>query len=179
MANKIIKVGCEGTFNINFNELRDFQEDIKDISEVNLKKLKNSIKEKFVAPFFVWKYKDNYWLLDGHQRKKALKELEKEGWEIPELPAIEIFAKSKIEAKKIITKFISQHGDLNRQSVEDYIKKYKINLENIVLRNNEIKIRNVNDFEPVGIEEQGKLDQLDPKMIECPHCGKEFDVRKC
>jgi len=31
----------------------------------------------------------------------------------------------------------------------------------------------------VGTEdEQGKLDELDPKWIACPHCGKEFDARQ-
>jgi len=34
------------------------------------------------------------------------------------------------------------------------------------------------DFEPATEEEQGKLDQLDPKWIACPHCGKEFDARE-
>ena len=34
------------------------------------------------------------------------------------------------------------------------------------------------DFEPAGEDEQGKLDELDPKWIDCPHCGKEFDTRK-
>ena len=28
------------------------------------------------------------------------------------------------------------------------------------------------DFEPVGIDEQGRLDQKSP--IKCPHCGEEF-----
>jgi ParB family transcriptional regulator, chromosome partitioning protein len=34
------------------------------------------------------------------------------------------------------------------------------------------------DFEPATEEDQGKLDQLDPKWIACPHCGKEFDARE-
>ena len=34
------------------------------------------------------------------------------------------------------------------------------------------------NFEPVTEDEQGKLDQLDPKWIACPHCGKEFDARQ-
>jgi len=33
------------------------------------------------------------------------------------------------------------------------------------------------DFEPGTEEEQGKLDELDPKMVECPHCGEGFDSR--
>jgi ParB-like chromosome segregation protein Spo0J len=38
-------------------------------------------------------------------------------------------------------------------------------------------IQEVN-FDPATEEEQGKLDELDPKWIDCPHCGKEFDARK-
>lgn len=33
------------------------------------------------------------------------------------------------------------------------------------------------DFEPATEGEQGKLDQLEPKMVCCPHCKKEFDSR--
>jgi ParB-like chromosome segregation protein Spo0J len=34
------------------------------------------------------------------------------------------------------------------------------------------------DFAP-GLEaDQGKLDQLEPKMVTCPHCRKEFDLRE-
>lgn len=34
------------------------------------------------------------------------------------------------------------------------------------------------DFEPGTEDDQGKLDQLEPKYIDCPHCGKEFDIRE-
>jgi folate-dependent tRNA-U54 methylase TrmFO/GidA len=33
-------------------------------------------------------------------------------------------------------------------------------------------------FDPGTEEEQGRLDQLDPKYIDCPNCGKEFDLRE-
>jgi ParB-like chromosome segregation protein Spo0J len=34
------------------------------------------------------------------------------------------------------------------------------------------------DFAPGTEDDQGKLDELDPKMVTCPHCKKEFDSRK-
>lgn len=34
------------------------------------------------------------------------------------------------------------------------------------------------NFDPATEEEQGQLDQLDPKWVACPHCGKEFDARQ-
>lgn len=34
------------------------------------------------------------------------------------------------------------------------------------------------DFMPASEGEQGKLDELAPKYIDCPHCGKEFDLRE-
>lgn len=40
------------------------------------------------------------------------------------------------------------------------------------------KLLDVPDFEPATEEDQGKLDELDPKWIACPHCGKEFDARQ-
>ena len=34
------------------------------------------------------------------------------------------------------------------------------------------------DFNAGTEDEQGKLDELDPQYIDCPHCGKEFDLRE-
>lgn len=33
------------------------------------------------------------------------------------------------------------------------------------------------DFQPGTQEEQGRLDELSPKMVKCPYCKKEFDSR--
>jgi len=42
----------------------------------------------------------------------------------------------------------------------------------------EIQALQTPDFEPATEDEQGQLDELDPKWIACPHCGKEFDARQ-
>jgi ParB-like chromosome segregation protein Spo0J len=34
------------------------------------------------------------------------------------------------------------------------------------------------NFDPGSEDDQGKLDELSPKMVQCPHCGDEFDLRK-
>lgn len=34
------------------------------------------------------------------------------------------------------------------------------------------------NFAPGTEDDQGKLDELAPKMITCPHCGDEFDMRE-
>lgn len=33
------------------------------------------------------------------------------------------------------------------------------------------------DFEPGSEDDQGKLDELAPKIVTCPHCGEQFDSR--
>lgn len=34
------------------------------------------------------------------------------------------------------------------------------------------------NFEPGTEADQGRLDELSPKMVDCPHCGQEFDLRE-
>jgi hypothetical protein len=33
------------------------------------------------------------------------------------------------------------------------------------------------NFEPGTIDEQGQLDELEPKLVTCPNCKTEFDCR--
>jgi len=51
-------------------------------------------------------------------------------------------------------------------------------LDMIGFRSEEIKALQIPDFEPATEDEQGQLDELDPKWIACPHCGKEFNTRE-
>ena len=34
------------------------------------------------------------------------------------------------------------------------------------------------NFEPGTENDQGRLDELAPKMVQCPHCGQEYDLRE-
>jgi len=153
---KILKINCEGTQYINFNEQNEFQEDIKGITKEDLEKLKESIRTKgILMPQFLWKYQGKWWLLDGHQRKKAFSELQKEGWYIPRVPIVEIFAKTKQEAKDRVLVFISQHGNVDEKKVQLYIKKYEIKTKNIVIRTSRLKIK-------TNIDKKIKTEKLKP-----------------
>ena len=33
------------------------------------------------------------------------------------------------------------------------------------------------NFAPGTEDDQGKLDELAPKIVQCPHCGQDFDIR--
>lgn len=142
MSKKIIKINCEGTQYVDFHELNEFQEDIKTISREDLDKLKESIKSKgIIMPGFVWKHQDKWWILDMHQRFRAFIELEKEGWYIPNVPVVEIFAKTKREAKEAVTIFISQYGKVDEKKLKVYLDKYQIKLKTLVIRSEPIRIK--------------------------------------
>jgi ParB-like chromosome segregation protein Spo0J len=58
------------------------------------------------------------------------------------------------------------------------ISELGFDLDMIGFRSEEIKALQIPDFEPATEDEQGQLDELDPKWIACPHCGKEFNTRE-
>ena len=39
-------------------------------------------------------------------------------------------------------------------------------------------LANPQEFDEGTLDEQGQLDELDPKMITCPHCKNQFDLRE-
>jgi ParB-like chromosome segregation protein Spo0J len=54
---------------------------------------------------------------------------------------------------------------------------YDLGLTGFSVDEIELMGKDVN-FDAATEEEQGKLDELDPKWITCPHCEKEFDARQ-
>ena len=95
---------------------------MKSISPENLNKLKNSIlKYGFSFPKAVWKSGGNNYIIDGHQTTKALKELEEEGYTIPEIPYFEVKAKDKQEAKKYLLLLNSQYGKIQEEGFFEFV----------------------------------------------------------
>lgn len=109
---------------VEWEKLKSLQpDDFKNISEIQLNKLKKSIRNNgFKSPFFVWENKKTIWTLDGHTRIPILKLLKNEGEIIPDkLPAVFIDCKNKEEAKKAILIYNSHYADINKESMFDFI----------------------------------------------------------
>ena len=121
MTDKQIEIKCTGSHEISFRQLKDFQGDLKTITDENLEKLKKSIiSEGFCAPIFVWNNKDKHYLLDGHQRMKALNSLYADGYTIPDIPIVYIEAKNKKDAKKKLLYISSQYGQFTIDGYADF-----------------------------------------------------------
>lgn len=106
------------------------QDNFKDLSPDAKSKLKMSlVTSNFVAPFFVWEDQQNQTLfcLDGRHRCLAMLELEKEGYDIPEmLPATFIRCESKEEAAKLVLTFSSLFAKINAEGLYEYLTTYGI-----------------------------------------------------
>ncbi|MFH1997157.1 MAG: ParB N-terminal domain-containing protein [Patescibacteria group bacterium] len=99
------------------------QGNLKVIKSNVLQELKNSLKtNNFIMPFNVAQLNGELLILDGHHRKKALDELEKEGEIIPDiLPANFIKCKDVKEAKKLVLVYSSVYAKVNKSKYDEYV----------------------------------------------------------
>ena len=106
-----------------FNEL---QEDFKVHDPDKLSKLQMLIISRgFKYSFKVWKDPEGkLWIIDAHQRRKALLALRKYGFTIPEIPYEEIQAADKREAVEEIAAYNSEFAAKNPDTL--LFKKYNI-----------------------------------------------------
>ena len=111
-----------------FNEL---QEDFKKPDADKLSKLQMLIITRgFKYSFKVWKDPDGkLWIIDAHQRRKALLELRSYGFNIPEIPYEEIQASDKREAVEEIAAYNSEFAQKNPDTL--LFEKYNIKGEDL------------------------------------------------
>lgn len=127
---KEIKINCDVKLFIALENLNEFQGELKTITDKNYKKLKKQILgEGFCAPVFVWKNDGKYFLLDGHQRKLTLTRMKAEGYSVPDVPAVEILAKTKREAKKKLLSYVSQFGKVDPKGLYQFIEEAELTIE--------------------------------------------------
>lgn len=131
MTNEI-KIQCETKLYLPLENLNEFQGELKTLSVENFEKLKKQIIEQgFSSPFLVWKNNGKYFLLDGHQRKRVVSKLKEAGYKVPDLPCVEIFAKTKLEAKKKLLSYVSQFGKVDKQGLYQYIIDAELGIEDM------------------------------------------------
>jgi DNA modification methylase len=109
----------------------DLQEDFKIPDPDKLSKLQMLIITRgFKYAFKAWKDETGkLWIIDAHQRKKALTSLRKAGFEIPEIPYEPIFAADKKEAVEEIAAYNSEFASKNPDTL--LFKKYNIDSDSI------------------------------------------------
>ncbi len=139
-------------------------------------KLKQSILEfGFIDPPIFNKQTGN--LVGGHQRVAMAKDLmicEEIEVSVVDLPL------HKEKALNVALNKLSGHWDEEKLALllqnldDDEIKLTGFDNNEISDLLNEIEVPN---FEPGTIDEQGDLTTLEPKIITCPCCGEEFNLR--
>lgn len=154
---------------INWQDLEWLQGKLKDLPDITFRKLKESIiKNNFIQPFNVWQ-NGKTWILDGHHRKRALEELQKEGYEIPLLlPANFIDCKNKKEASKLVLIYSSIYANVTEQGLTDFMSENELTIDDIKF---DVDLPSF-DIESFGKElrSQNKKIDLDPTyeiVIEC------------
>lgn len=175
--NKKIKVICKTGDEVVWKAIQSLQGELKIISPISLKKLKQSIiNNGFSFPFVVWRNKSTIYSIDGVHRAKALLELEKEGYEIPALlPAIYIRATDKTHAKKLILAATSQYAKTQEDELIEFLS--DLNIEEI---NDEIEIPSI-DLSRLTKEDNtsgGKEPELNRIFEVVISCSDEMEQEK-
>jgi len=133
---KKIKIECQGQELVDISELTPLQGNLKELSEINYNKLKNSIlKYGFSFPAFVWRYENKKYILDAHQRLFTLKKMINEGYELQDnkIPVVYIQAVDKREAKEKLLQLNSQYGKITDEGMYEFINEIdsELNIEDL------------------------------------------------
>jgi hypothetical protein len=98
--------------------------------------------------------------------------MREEGYNIPMIPVDYIEAEDEAEAKAKLLHITSQYGEFSTDGFMDFTEGMEFDFEGIRLTAGEFFTGIVPDFQPVGIEEQGRLDEKQKHI--CPECGHAF-----
>lgn len=124
-----IKIRCKGNRNIGYDRLKHFQGHLKEMSKPSALKLKESIlRYGWIAPVFVWNGNE---ILDGHGRLLVLGEMIKEGYTIGDIPVVDIEAKDKQEAAKILLSLNSHYQAITEEGLYEFMHDFELKMEDL------------------------------------------------
>lgn len=170
---KTIQIQCQGADLLPLDAIEDFQGNLKKRGKKEIDSIITSIeKYGFSFPFFVWNSDGHNRCLDGHGRIQALCEMRKAGYSLPLFPVAYINAKDEADAKQKLLRLNSQYGQMTIDSVLEFTDGIDVQWDELALPAGYNLAIVGPDFKPVGIEEQGRLDEKQKHV--CPECGCEF-----
>ena len=127
-----VEIKCQGSHELDLEDLTVFQGDLKSLSEVNYRKLRKEILELgFSSPIHVWNREGTNYILDGTQRTRTLKKMVEEGIEVPRLPIVRVQAKDIDDAKRKVLALTSQYGKIETQGLYEFMSDSDISVDDI------------------------------------------------
>jgi hypothetical protein len=150
---KELKITCSAMNCIDYKSIIPFQGNLKRRGDRDIEKLCNSIIELGISyPFVIWKDDDKNHCIDGHGRLIAFEKLEKEGYIIPPVPIVEIFAENKEEAIKKLIYNNCKYGDMTYESVMEFIGDSNLDMFNFQLPTGKMVYDSGINFNPGSFE---------------------------
>jgi len=128
-----IKNNVIGSEKIEWRKLKWFQGKLKNLSESNLQKLKNSLKKGFISGFKATYLNDQLFILDGHNRQTAMMQLENEGFQFEDLLPVEIIDcnNSKKRAAEILLQINSHYAKITDEGLDEFAAEFDVDLSTI------------------------------------------------
>lgn len=158
----VIRITCKGAGTVPLEQVKGIQGNLKTINRKNLEKLKNRIlKSGFNVPYHVWEHDGQHYLLDGHQRTRALLELQAQGYAVPPLPYDNIEADNLQDAKDKLLAISSQYGEFTMEGLREFTMGMEVD-QDLRLPSGEIRLETLRPAE----EEVGDDDvpEASPKL---------------
>ena len=159
---------------INLSDIRPNEKNPRTISSFQLDKLKESLARdpEFMELRPIVVDKDGM-ILGGNQRYAGLKAL---GYkEVPDNWIVKAENLTEQQQKRFILVDNSPEGMSGEWDFDLLKDGWELpELEDLGF---DIDGMETPNFEPGTEEDQGKLDELSPKMVKCPHCEQVFDCR--
>lgn len=180
---KTITISCQGSDLVNLDDLVELQGTLKELTEKDYKKLKDSILTYgFSFPAQIWiDPEGNKWIIDGHQRYRVLSRMrDVEGYTIPLLPASKIYAESRKQAKKKLLVGLSRYAKVTREGFDDFLDEVGFEIEESEMQDlidiPEIQLWDQNETitTPVATDSGGNPTKT--REIACPSCGHKFSL---
>jgi site-specific DNA-methyltransferase (adenine-specific) len=176
---KTIEIKCTTQDHLNLAEMTELQGTLKERTDIDYDKIKLSIiKYGFSFPMFIWrdkKDKKNY-LCDGHGRFATLCKMQKDGYEIPDLPVVYIECKDKKEAKQKLLRLNSQYGKMSKESVLEFASGLDLNFEELALPDSTLDFSNVSEEDAAETEGDDEVPEVDEKSEPVSKRGEMYEL---
>lgn len=155
---------------INYRDVNPLQGNLKDLDDKNYAKLKNILEHRgFTTPLFLWQDKEQFYLLDGHQRQIVMTQEDMNDDGNYAVPYILINAKDMKDAKAMLLEITSQFGKITYEGYDQFVSEAELPeaelLESVSF-----------DALPLLTREQPEDKTKKLQLLSCPECQFEAEM---